>query len=127
MELLEQHRLVLKELVSVMTAAANKISRHEITAKTLLYESSDREGYHDQLREKAIVLSELADNVALCDNLPLHLKALIQQRIGSFSFEADRALRLDSVFYMSVLLYPEDYLEGTPNELETFIKYLIQL
>ena len=126
MNLPERHQLGFKELISILTAAAKNIYKHEITAKVLLYENNNRQGYHDQLRQKAIVLSELADNVALCGDLPPHIKAMAQERIGSFSFEADRAIRLDSVFYMAVLLYPEDYQEGTPNELENFINYLIQ-
>jgi len=126
MKLSERHQFVLQELISILTAAANTICRHEVTAKALLYERNDRQGYHDQLRQKAIVLSELEESADLCGDLPSHIKALIQERIGGFSFEAERALRLDSVFYMAVLLYPEDYQEGTPNELEKFINYLMQ-
>lgn len=77
--------------------------------------------------KKSVVLSALAESVKLCGGLPHHIKALVQEKIGSFSFEAERALRLDSVFYMAVLLCPEDYREGSLNELEDFINYLIEL
>lgn len=113
------------KLISTLTAAATEINRLENKAKTLLYEHADQRGYHEQLREKAILLSELAEEATQLNDLSPQLKALVKERVGAFSFEADRALRLDSVFYMSVLLYPEDYLEGQPNELEDFINDLL--
>lgn len=126
MKLPECHQIVSKELMTILTAAAKEINNHEVTARACLYENNDRQGYHDQLRQKAIVLSELAKKVELCEDLPPRVKTLAQEKVGSFSFEADRALRLDSVFYMAVLLYPEEYQEGSPNELEDFIIHLRQ-
>lgn len=126
MNLSGRYQIATETLVVILTSTADEVSRREATAKALLHENYDRQGYHDQLRQKAMVLSELAEKVGACDDLPPQLKTLVQERIGSVSFEADRALRLDSVFYMAVLLYPEDYQEGDPNELENFINSLLQ-
>ena len=126
MNLAGRYQIATEMLVAILTSTAHEVSRREAKAKALLHENYDRLGYHDQLRQKAMVLSELAEKVELCGDLPPQLKTLVQERIGSVSFEADRALRLDSVFYMAVLLYPEDYQEGDPNELENLINSLLQ-
>lgn len=114
-----------ERLIQVLSDAAVEIRRLEVNARALLYEQGDQQGYRDHLRLKAIVLSELTEKMPRPDELPPHLNALCQERVGGFSFEADRALRLDSVFYMAVLLYPEDYQEGAANELENFISSLL--
>jgi hypothetical protein len=41
-----------------------------------------------------------------------------------FSKNAQTALRLDSVFYMSALLYPGDHQKGEPDNLEKLIASL---
>lgn len=112
-----------QRLIAILSDAAAEISRLETSAKTLLYEKGDKQGYHEQLRQKAILLCELAEE-AQDDALPPQLKALVKERVGSFSYEAERALRLDSVFYMAVLLYPEGHQDGQPNELENLICHL---
>lgn len=125
MKLSERAKNETKNLISLLSAAADEIRRHEETAKVLLYENNDKPGYHARLRQKSIVLCTLLEALKLYGNLPLHIKAMAQEKIGSFSFEAERALRLDSVFYMAVLLYPEDHQEGSPNELDNLINSLI--
>jgi hypothetical protein len=69
-------------------------------------------------------LSGLVDAVAELEPLPAAVDALVRERIGGFSFEADRALRVDSVFYMSVLLCLEDDQAGEGNELDALIRLL---
>lgn len=115
------------QFIAILASAAAKIRTLERQAKTLLYDHGDQQGYHNQLREKAILLSELAEELPAADVLPPSLNALSQEKVGSFSFEAERALRLDSVFYMAVLLYPEDYQDGGQNELEVLIDSLTQV
>ena len=44
------------------------------------------------------------------------------EALAEFSEEAGRALRLNSFFYMSALLYPEDHQPGTPNDLDNFLE-----
>ncbi len=41
-----------------------------------------------------------------------------------FARRAGQALAVGSPFYMSSLLYPDDYVEGEPNDLERFIAEL---
>jgi len=113
----------MKSVLTYLSETALEVSRLDKEAKRLLYELGDQQGYTKQLRQKAKLLSELADAVAGLDPLPPPLDNLVQEKIGGFSFEAERALRLDSVFYMSVLLMDECQ-EGEANDLETFVHFL---
>ena len=54
-------------------------------------------------------------------SLEPELAQLLKNQTGAFSFSAGKALDLNSVFYMSALLYPEDYADGDTNDLENFI------
>lgn len=124
----DRHRLFqqgspMERLITLLSQAASEIKELEVEAKRLLYQCGDQQGYYLRLRQKAILLSGLADEVMELDVTP-RVNALIQEKIGGFSFEADRALRLDSVFYMAVLLYPEEHQEGGANELEMFVHSL---
>lgn len=114
----------MQRVITLLSSTATEINQIETEAKRLLYETQDREGYHRTLRQKAILLSGLADAVAEWEDLPPRCHALIKERVGAISFDADRALRLDSVFYMAVLLSPEEYQEGGPNDLEALIRDL---
>lgn len=124
MESTRYNENAIKNLIDLLSAAADEIRKCEETAWELLYEKNDQQAYREKMRQKSIVLCDLADTVALCGDLPLPVKRLMQEKIGSFSFEAERALRLDSVFYMAGLLCPEDHQKGLPNELETLINSL---
>ncbi|MDD5759796.1 MAG: hypothetical protein PHI06_12030 [Desulfobulbaceae bacterium] len=124
MELTKPAENAIKNLVDLLSAAADEIRRCEETAKKLLYGENNQQAYRVKMRKKSLVLCDLAETVALCDDLPLPVKTLIREKIGSFSFEAERALRLNSVFYMAVLLHTEDHQEDSPNELENLIKSL---
>lgn len=115
-----------ERLLTTISSAAKEIHRLEDEAKTLLHDLGDNSGYRDRMRQKAILLSGLVDETAKLTDLPPQIQTLCQERIGSFSYEADRALRVDSVFYMAVLLCPEDHKDGMPNELDNFITDLQQ-
>jgi len=116
----------LERLLATLNTAAEEITRLEDEARACLYLSRDTVGHRNLLRQKAILLSGLADEIADLDDMPPRISALAQERIGSFSYEAERALRVDSVFYMAVLLCPEDHKDGMPNELDMFIVQLQQ-
>lgn len=111
-------------IVSLLDNAAQEINALEREAKQLLHETGNQQAYTLRLRQKALRLAGLIDELEGLDELPAHLRTMIQERVGSFSYEAERALRVDSIFYMSVLLYPENHADGTPNELEEFVAHL---
>lgn len=115
----------MEQIITQLASASDEIRLLEEEAKRLLYECGDQQGYRDRLRQKAILLSGLADAVeeAVTDLAP-QVQTMIQGQVGALSFDADRALRLDSIFYMAVLLYPEDHQEGGENDLEKLIAHL---
>ncbi len=114
----------MERLLALLTTTAGEVKTLEAEAKRRLYDRNDQQGYTQHLRHKAILLSGLIDAVAELAPLPAEVDALVRERIGGFSFEADRALRVDSVFYMSVLLCLEDEQAGEGNELDVFIRLL---
>lgn len=113
-----------EQLIALLERAAITVSGLEQEAEKFLYQENNKEGYAARLRQKAILLSGLIDEVEGIAGLPAPVCALIQERVGSVSYEAERALRVDSVFYMAVLLYPEHHRPGMPNELEELVARL---
>ena len=77
------------------------------------------------MRRKAELLAGLPKaSIPLINGLPEDATQAIQEGLWRFARNAGNALSLDSVFYMSALLYPADYREGEPNDLEAFLEAL---
>lgn len=101
-----------------MAATVRDIERE---AEQALHRNEDQDAYRDLMRRKAQLLTSLPDRAR--DLLPQfegHERDAIADRLSRFASSASNALRIDSVFYMSALLYPEDHTPGQPNDLETF-------
>lgn len=115
----------LNEIINELLVVSKKIRQIEAEAKKVLNEHMDIDCYRDLMREKAMLIFHLPDSLAGLTACLDHRCALsIKNQIGAFSFSAGKALDLNSVFYMSALLYPEDYVDGDTNDLES---YIIQL
>lgn len=104
-----------------LDTACATVAQHEQEGKAAL-ERGDTPGYIAQMRSKADFLSCLAQNaVPLLGAFPDRDVAIrLSHALSRFSRSAGQALDLDSVFYMSALLFPEDHREGQPNDLECF-------
>jgi len=88
-------------------------------------ERQNARGYRDGMRRKAELLAGLPKaSVPLIDGLPEDAAQAVREGLWRFARNAGNALSLDSVFYMSALLYPEDYREGEANDLERFLEEL---
>jgi len=108
-----------------MEAEAAAVREIERRAARALYGEGDEAAYRGLMREKALRLLELPDTVAPeLDGLEPDTAAMIRHQVGAFSYGAEKALRLDSVFYMSALLYPENHRDGEDNDLEAFVAAL---
>jgi hypothetical protein len=106
-------------IIPVLEDAAARIQDLESRAGERLHQDNDPERYHELMREKARVLADLpavAEPVLQSED-PV-LSERVAARLARFSQSANQALDLDSVFYMSALLYPEDHREGDPNDLD---------
>ena len=75
------------------------------------------------MTEKARQIANLSDECGpYLEKLPADKKDAYAAEIERFSTSAKAALSLDSVFYMSALLYRDDHKEGEPDNLAVFIE-----
>ncbi|MGO9020385.1 MAG: hypothetical protein ACLQVJ_18770 [Syntrophobacteraceae bacterium] len=111
--------------VSALQSAAERIRRIEDEAREALFTRDDPEAHRQKLQEKTMLLMELPELVRpFCDGMAKDVRAEFDTGLNSFAMRAAQALELSSIFYMSALLYPEDYREGDRNDLELFIDRL---
>lgn len=111
--------------VSALQNAAERIRRIEEEAGEALFTKDDQETHRQKLREKTMLLMELADLIGpFCEGMAKDVRADLETGLNSFAVRAEKAWELSSIFYMSALLYPEDYKEGDLNDLELFIDRL---
>ncbi|MFP4350797.1 MAG: hypothetical protein ACOC3A_10630 [Thermodesulfobacteriota bacterium] len=109
------------KLITRLKEMAQTVRDIEASADAAL-KNGDKEGYTEKMREKARLLQVLPETLApVTEDLPDTVREPVEDRLERFSASAANALRLDSVFFMWALLYPEDYREGEPNDLERFI------
>lgn len=84
-------------------------------------DAGDARAFCEVMRKKAALLAGIAKEGELhVEALPEKLKGNARSRLARFSASARNALALESVFYMSALLFPDDHHEGDPNDLELF-------
>ena len=114
----------LNEFFDWLEERARDVRRIEQQALSEL-ERKNTQGYRDEMRRKAELLAGLPKaSIPLADGLPEDAGQAIQEGLWRFARNAGNALSLGSVFYMSALLYPEDYREGEANDLELFLEEL---
>lgn len=86
-------------------------------------ETGDTPGHNEKMREKAELLAALSEEAKpLLAPLPGEPRFNLALALERFSGSARNALQLDSVFYMSALLYPDDHKKGEPDNLLLFIE-----
>ena len=91
----------------------------EAEAAHALYEKNDRDRYFLLMRNKALFLQALPDEAEeRLATLPEDAAHEAAKRLNRFAAGAEQALELDSPFYMSALLYPDEHKQGEPNNLD---------
>lgn len=104
---------------------AGGISSLEREAEKALYENGDRATHRARLVQKAQLLAAIKDDAApLLAKLLEPLRGVMESHLAAFSRSAATALSLDSVFYMSALLYPDEHVAGEPTNLDVVIHSL---
>ncbi|MDR2077075.1 MAG: hypothetical protein LBP61_09150 [Desulfovibrio sp.] len=112
-------------VIARLEEAVAHIARLEQEAKTALYEEKNEDAYRRRMREKALFVAGLPEALAAClADAPADLRARIEPALNRFAHRGREALSLDSVFYMSALLYPASPVPGGPNKLELLIRTL---
>lgn len=104
---------------------AAAVRRLEAGAEDALYGKNDKSLYRDLMVQKASLLASIKkDAVPLLPGVSEQLRPMLLSRLTQFSQGAESALSLDSTFYMSALLYPDDQVTGQSNNLELLISAL---
>lgn len=106
----------------VVRDAAVRIRELEAAASKALHEDGDTAAHRADLTEKCLILEALPEETA--EGLAggeADGTAAFAAGLEDFARRAAMALSLESVFFMGALLYPEDYQEGDPNDLERFL------
>lgn len=82
----------------------------------------DQAGYVVKMREKALLLADLAgDAQGLVLALDHAHSEAAADRLERFSQSAATSLKVGSPFFMSALLYPDEHRPGEPNDLERYV------
>ena len=111
--------------VHELQRAAERIRRIEAEAREALFSKDDPETHRLKLEEKTMLLIELPERMgSFYDGLDKGARRELEKELDSIAMRAERAMELSSIFFMNGLLYPEDYKEGDPNDLEKFIDRL---
>jgi len=107
----------------VVRDAAGRIRELEAEAARLLHEEGDQAGHRKLMTEKCLVLEALPEEAeeALVGSAAEGADALLAG-LEDFARRAGMALQLESIFFMGALLYPDDYQDGDPNDLERFLE-----
>lgn len=108
-------------LKEYLAETARTIRSLEEQAKQCLGTEYSKE-YDMLMHKKANILADLYYNAQKQDSGQVQNLAEIQKKLRTFSRSAETALSLNSSWYMFALLYPEDYKNGEPNNLEKLIQ-----
>ncbi len=109
------------ELATFLEDKAQYIRSLETSAHTALHEAKDHARYRELLLQKATLLQMLAQDAEVhVAALPEVIAQAVRERLERFVLSASNALRIDSIFYMSALLYRENHKEGEKNDLECY-------
>jgi len=101
--------------------AARRIRSLEAEASRALAEG-DTATHRQELTQKCLVLEALAGEAigSLGAGRTAETAAFVAG-LEDFAQRAGMALSLESIFFMGALLYPDDYQDGDPNDLERFL------
>jgi hypothetical protein len=113
------------ELIAALEGIAGKVRKLEAEAGRALHDADDAATYRQNLEDKTWLLLELPETLEpLLAGIERKKAEDIRGKLKNFARRAEPALQLASPFYMSALLYPEDYREGAKNDLELYIEQL---
>lgn len=114
----------MQEFLVWLRARHQMVMEMEGKARAMLAEGN-RDAYVELMREKAELLAELAEEAEpYYPALSETERRKARSALGRFSAGAVTSLNLDSVFYMSALLYPDEHQPGQPDNLAKFIEEL---
>ncbi len=115
------------QLAAWLEKEASEIREIEREADHVLHNEGDEDAYRELMRAKALKLASLEEQSVEIVQEENPALVAVMKRIKRFSQSAAQSLRVGSVFFMSALLYPENYKHGERNDLENFVDELRSL
>lgn len=101
------------------------IKNREADALACLYGEKDEIAHRQLMMERAELIAALdVETRELVEALPESIRDDVAATVRRFAEGARNALRIDSVFYMSALLYPDEHKEGDPDSMDILIRFL---
>lgn len=114
-----------QELVLWLKERHADIMEREKDALNALYTLQDGQAHRDGMLNKAKLIAALDEDAdARTEGLPEPLREHVASSLRRFAKGARNALRIDSVFYMAALLYPDEHKDGEPDNLQRLIREL---
>ncbi len=102
--------------------AAKRVRELEARAGEALHGKGDAAGHRELMLEKCETLAGLPEIVEpLLGKSPGPAAEEFLSGLADIARRAGQAMDLGSIFFMTALLYPEEYAEGEPNDLERFV------
>lgn len=107
-------------LLDFLKDACQQVNSFESSAKQALIDNNNSK-YIDIMLEKAKFLATIsAKSAQILLLVTPSLKDIVEPELQNFSASALNAISHNSPFYMSALLFPDNYIAGDLNNLEIF-------
>lgn len=118
-----------EKFTSFIRHIAKEIKALEEQAQSSLAAAGDKETYHKKHLKKTLLLISLPDKTApFLSSLDPTLRSFVEKGISEFAEDAKMAQKVNSIFYMSVLLAPdENTTNDTGNAFDHFVRKIEQM
>ncbi len=111
----------IETVLDMVQDTARSIRELEKDALEALHGRGDKETHRFNMMEKCELLAELPEHAEPYLKGDDPTTERLRTGLKDFARRANMALDLESIFFMSALLYPDDYQDGEPNDLERFL------
>jgi hypothetical protein len=109
------------KVLDMLRETARNIRRLEEEGLEALHVRGDKDTHRFNMMEKCELLADLFDHAEPYLKGDDPVTERLRAGLKDFSRRANMALDLQSIFFMSALLYPDEYQDGQPNDLERFL------
>lgn len=116
-----EHEAGIEHVLDMARDTARSIRELEAQALDALHNKGDKETHRFNMMEKCELLAELPEHAEPYLKGDDPATERLRAGLKDFARRANMALDLESIFFMSALLYPDDYQDGEPNDLERFV------
>ncbi|WP_243360560.1 hypothetical protein [Fundidesulfovibrio terrae] len=116
-----EHESGIEHVLDQVRETARSIRELEAAAMDALHNKGDKDTHRFNMMEKCELLAEMPEHAEPYLKGDDPVSERLRAGLKDFARRANMALDLESIFFMQALLYPDDYQDGEPNDLERFI------